>query len=340
MKRNLLTSTLIVIVSYSCLVMAQETKLVPKEVHSPDSWVEGWNPWFSIGGTVNFGHSRSVLGQIDGSSWTLGGSLDTGVEYNHNNHQWNTTLNILEAFSYAPPLSELIKSSDQVQLKTDYYYRIPKAQWTGPFALGQLDTSLFEGEDVRPGDNNVWTVDGKEFHKGHRVKLTESFSPLHLKEVVGWFARPFSRPTIQWQITTGVGAYQVFADGQYALNDKADTPQIELQRLESYQQVGSETGMEVKGVLFKEKFSYKAYGIVMIPFYRSKGLGEEKSAFEMANVDLGVKFSFRLLSWASLDYEFRAVRQPQLLDAFQIQNNLMLTFKYEPIKKKIPQKSK
>jgi len=34
------------------------------------------------------------------------------------------------------------------------------------------------------------------------------------------------------------------------------------------------------------------------------------------------------LSWASLDYSFKAIREPQLLDKWQVQNNLLLSFAY------------
>jgi hypothetical protein len=35
-----------------------------------------------------------------------------------------------------------------------------------------------------------------------------------------------------------------------------------------------------------------------------------------------------LFEWASLDYELKIMRLPQLVDAWQIQNNLLLTFSY------------
>ncbi|MBM4398523.1 MAG: hypothetical protein FJ087_22920 [Deltaproteobacteria bacterium] len=48
----------------------------------------------------------------------------------------------------------------------------------------------------------------------------------------------------------------------------------------------------------------------------------------MTNVELGAKVSFKLVSWASLDYEFRALRVPQVTDEFQLQNMLPLNFSY------------
>ena len=34
----------------------------------------------------------------------------------------------------------------------------------------------------------------------------------------------------------------------------------------------------------------------------------------------------KLVEWASLDDELSAIREPQLIDAFQVRNNLLLTF--------------
>ena len=335
-KVSLLTVMMVVL---SSTVLAQKPKFVPKQVPSTDAFVPGWNPYVTFGGNLNFSHSSSVVGQLDGASWTIGATINSGLEYNHKGHQWITTFDVLEAFTYAPPLSELVKSADQVQFKTVYYYRLPSAQWTGPFALGQLDTTLFEGEDVRPGNDNVWVKNGKIVKKGHRIKLTESFEPLNLKEVIGWFARPYSSKSFQWQFTTGLGAYQVFADGQMALSDDPDTPQIEVVDLKSYTQLGSESGVEFKGILANDKFSYRAYAIAMIPVYNPDN-DTGKSNLHMTNLDMGVKLSFKLLSWASLVYEFRAVRTPQLIDKFQLQNNLVLSFEYTPVKKRLPQDNK
>lgn len=295
--------------------------------------VEGWNPYFTVGGTVNFSHSRKVIGQLDGQSWTLGGMIDTGVDYNHGPHQWLTNLSILDSFTYAPPINEFVKATDDFVFHSEYYYRIPSAKWLGPYADFKLETSIFEGTDVRSDYNNTWVLDGKVIHKGKRFKLTESFQPLTLKEVVGLFARPFSSKAFQWQFTAGFGSYQISEDGQLALNDNSATTAIEVMKLKSYTQAGAEIGTEIKGLVLKDRLTYKAYTNAMFPFVRTGDSGN-RSVVELTNIEIGAKLSVKIFSWASLDYEFKAVRQPQMLDAFQIQNNLLLTFKYTPVKKR------
>ncbi len=303
--------------------------------------VQGWNPYFTIGANVNFGHSRKVVGQLDGQSWTLGWNLNTGVEYNKGPHQWLNNLSILDTFSYAPPINEFVKANDNFIFHSEYYYRIPKVSWLGPYADFKLETSMFEGTDVRQNSNNTW-VDADThaiLHKGKRFKLTESFKPLTLKEVVGLFARPFSSKAFQWQFTAGFGSYQVFADGQYTLKDDSNTPTIELARMKSYVQAGLEAGTEIKGLVLKDRLSYRVYGNTMFPFIHTND-AQSRNVAELTNVELGAKLSIKIFSWASLDYEFKALRQPQLVDAFQIQNNLLLTFSYTAVKKRTAKKQK
>jgi hypothetical protein len=139
----------------------KDVKLNPDKVV-----VQGWNPYFTIGANVNFSHNRKVVGQQDGQAWTVGASINTGVDYNNGSHQWLTNLSILDTFNYAPPINEFVEASDSLALHSEYYYRIPKVSWLGPFIDFKLETSLFEGEDVRSGYDNKWAIDGQIIHKG------------------------------------------------------------------------------------------------------------------------------------------------------------------------------
>ncbi len=324
--------------------MAQEPKYVPEAEEAalappPDM---GFNPWVTIGANVSFGHNRSVVGKADGQNWTLGGSLDTGFDYQVGSHDWRNRLQVLETFTYGPPIDEFVKSADQVTLGSDYYYKIPAVPWLGPFARFLLDTSLFPGEDVQVTYDTQWSKDGRVIRTGKRIQLTDPFLPLTLKEAVGLFARPLSRPVVEWEFRAGFGSVQVFADGQMALTgaltdvDGDGVQEREVQDLHSYVQAGTEVAMTLQGKVVGDRVGYLAFAEAMTPFLRQKRTGDDRGAFRMTNVNLGVQVSFGLTSWASLDYQFRAVRQPQLIEAFQIQNLLLLTFKHSPVAKRTP----
>jgi hypothetical protein len=75
----------------------------------------------------------------------------------------------------------------------------------------------------------------------------------------------------------------------------------------------------------------------MVPFINDLREDDDRSAFELTNMEFGASLSFKVFEWLSIDYVFRAIKQPQLLDEFQIQNNLLLTASYaffKPPKKK------
>ncbi|MEZ4293712.1 MAG: hypothetical protein R3B70_01960 [Polyangiaceae bacterium] len=57
--------------------------------------------------------------------------------------------------------------------------------------------------------------------------------------------------------------------------------------------------------------------------------GGQDDVGQLTNIDLGANINFKLVEWASVTYELKAVRVPQLLpDTFQVRNTLMLTMGY------------
>ena len=65
----------------------------------------------------------------------------------------------------------------------------------------------------------------------------------------------------------------------------------------------------------------------MMPFARSAlAAHDTRSLADLTNVQLDASLSFKLIDWASLDYQVKALRQPQVIDVFQVQNTLLLTF--------------
>ncbi|MBL6975362.1 MAG: hypothetical protein ISR64_06475 [Deltaproteobacteria bacterium] len=352
-KLSIFTATLLAVSLVASTGYAQEGEYMPDQANLPDAKFGnmGLNPWVTIGANVSFGHNYNVVGKQDGQNWTIGASLDTGVDYQKDGHDWRNNILLLETFTYGPPINEWIKSADSLSFKSIYYYKIPNVPWLGPFARFQLETSIFPGADARSDENNQWyKVDDlgnpQILHTGKFFILTNYGFPLTLREAIGLFARPFSKPEVEWEFRAGLGATEVFADGQLALTgtegddsmggDLDGINDIEVRDLSNYVQFGAEAGMSIAGKLYKNKFSYKAWADIMFPLVRTnKAAGATQgNVADLMNVDIGVRLEFKLVSWATLNYEFKAVRQPQLVDGFQIQNLLLLTFKYSPVEKK------
>ncbi len=300
----------------------------------------GWVGTIRLGANLNFTHNQDVVGQETGSAVTLGGNFDGALTYAHRGHDWRNSLSLLEGFTYGPPIKQFMKTTDRLMFETIYYYHPEKLPWLGPFARFVLDTSIFENTDHRATDTPYRFLGETDPGTGkdrmliaRKLHLTESFLPLTLKESIGIFANPIRTEPVEVMIRAGFGSQQVFADGQHAVKGITDDGVIEVQRLHDYVQGGFEAAVTVQGAFYEKKVAYKVYGEVMIPSLRTKEDGDNRSATGLTNVELGALLSFKLVSWASVDYTFKALRQPQMVDEWQLQNMLLLTFSYSYTKK-------
>lgn len=304
---------------------ATEQEFVPK-VEATDR-PEGLATRLSVGANVSLSNNDSVVGQTDGSTFSLGLSFDSAADYNHAKHEWRTTLSLGEGLTRTPILPEFVKSRDALALESIYlYHMIPSF---GPFGRLSLATSLFRGTDVRPGPVTylIARTDGSvDPLLADHLTLTGPFRPLTLKESVGPFYRPFSAERFNLELRAGLGGRQTVADDQLAVGDDADTPEIEVATLEDFQQVGIEGVMAIWGALSEKTVTYRVGIEAMVPIaYSTLPADDTRSSFDLTNIEIGAQLSFKLVEWASLDYELKAIREPQLLDEFQVQNNLLLT---------------
>lgn len=305
---------------------ADLTVLEPK----PEAKPVGWHWRLTLGASISHTNNHNWVGQPTGNTFTFGFKGETAAEYFRRKHEWRSTLGISEAFTRTPLIDEFIKSADAFTLESIYLYHwIP---WAGPFARFQLQTALFSGRDLRPAPvtYNVAELDGTiDTFIASELALTDKFRPFTLKESVGPFAQPIRKPEINVELRLGFGARQTFADDQLAVTDDAATPEIEVTRLQDVHQAGAEFVGQGWGTLEDNRVTYKLTVEAMMPFIKSElPPGDDRGAAELTNVDVIATISFKLVKWASLDYEFKAVRQPQLLDLWQLQSNLLLTFSY------------
>ncbi|HVK69565.1 MAG TPA: hypothetical protein VM694_34140 [Polyangium sp.] len=283
------------------------------------------------GATFSLVDTRDVVGVTpNGSTLTVGLKFDGVATYRRKGHEWRTVLGINEALTKTPALEEPVKSADAFTIESTYLYFV--RPWFGPFARVTLGTPLFRGFDVRPIDTTytiarvAGTVDTVT---SRRLTLTDPFRPLTLKETVGPFARPVSGDRFNLETRIGVGGLQTFADGQLILKDDAATAdRVEVQELRDVLQFGVEGSLEMWGSFSEKKISYKVGVGALIPAWNNDipAAGEsKKNPLQLTNLDIGAAISFKVVEWATLDYELKLVRQPQLTDQWQIRNGMMLT---------------
>jgi hypothetical protein len=312
---------------YSGTVWAQPEILPekkPKEVKKKD----GWGFLLTPGASLSLADNRSVIGQQEGLTVVLGASLASGANFREGAHEWRSTLNITETFTQTPTLDEFVKSTDIFKFESIYLYHA--LDWLGPFAKVNVDTTLLEGFDNRP-EVVTWSIsrlDGTvEERSGFNLRLTDGFSPLNLKETAGVFAKPHESDELNLEARLGFGGLHVFTDGLTVKDDDA-TPEIEVVQLDGFSQAGGVLELAAWGEFYEKKVTYKLTAEFMMPFINDLAEGDDRSAVDLTNMEFTASLSFKLLEWLSIDYVFRAIKQPQLLDEFQIQNNLLLTASY------------
>ena len=293
----------------------------------PPKVPEGWNPRLSLGMTASFGDNRGVVGQADGATLAFGLKFESGLDYRRGGHEWRNTLNLGEGLTRTPTLPVFVKSVDLLSLESIYLYHV--TPWFGPFVRATMLTSMFRGADVRaaPVTYQITRVNGiVDTEVGSRLALSDPFQPMTLKQSVGPFLRPVEREDINVEIRAGLGAQETLAKGQLAGVDDEATPVIEIKELASVNQIGVEAAADIWGTVSDKRVTYRLGVDLMIPLaHTALVAGDTRSSVDLMNVELGGQLSFKLVEWASLDYQVKAIREPQVLDAFQVRNSLLLT---------------
>ncbi len=217
------------------------------------------------------------------------------------------------------------RRSSQLFLESILYYH--HAPHVGPFASFKLETSILQGRNVRAGPID-FSLDGAILSEDVKsVSLTRPFEPLYLREAVGLYWSPVTTKPVTLDIRTGFGAAQTIAEGARRLSDDAATGDVvELTSLEDVVQAGWVLGLDVKGELEDGRVVYAVSAEMMMPLVNDDPA--DRGAVDLMNLDVAAKLGFKMFSWASLDYEFKLFRLPQLVDAWQILSNLLLTFSY------------
>lgn len=309
-------------------------------VAKKDKVPSGWAGYIQLGASGALVTNDSVVGQTDGLTFNFGITTSGGVSYAVGPHDWRTRFSLALGFSKTPVITRrLIKSSDELKLDTAYYLRLKP--WVGPFVRAGIQTQLLSNWNVQAGPVTYRKkrLDGTtDDALAEVLDLSTAFQPLTLKQSIGAFFRPYRKKVFEVEVRLGLGAHEVFADGAFALEDDSKTPEIEVKELKSYNQVGAELGLYLQGSRYKGKLRYEFHAEVLAPLIADQDASDTRDLLELTNFNIGGKLSFKMLSWLSLDYEFKALLQPQLIEDWQVQNTLLLTFSYgyktENMKKK------
>ena len=301
-----------------------------------DGRKQGWIARVSTAGTVNFANNSNVVGQVDGSSFSFGLKFDGTLDYNHEKHEWRNTLGALGAISRTPVINSFVKTSDNLAFDSIYLYHV--VPWFGPFARVSVNTSMFRGTDVRAATSHyvITHLDGSiQKVTGNELALSDPFKPATFKQSVGVFVQPYTSEPFTLELRAGAGGQEVLANDQYSVVPPAapkagmlvDPFEVDVKQLADVNQIGAELALSVWGSFVTKKITYKVNADALTPFVHSAlPAGDTRGAFALTNIQIDGALSFHLVDWASVDYNLKAIRQPQVIDNFQVQNTLLLTF--------------
>lgn len=307
-------------VSGSSLEQEYVADVSDAEAERPD----GWTHTVDLGAAIQLGGSNKVPGQPDGPSVTLALNLGYAGELWRGQSELRLTAGLNESVTRTPVVDDFVKASDVLEAEALYYYHFGSAPWLGPFLRGSGRTSLFAGVDVRP-DEVDYLRDG-EIITADRLQVTDSFAPTYLKQSAGLFARPKDEESLTVDFRLGAGARETFADGSFVVDDDDATDEIEVVALQSYMQAGGEFATDLYGTVDGGEIGYGASFEMMIPFYDS--IDEDLDPVAATNYEIGANFNARLTEWASVTYDLGLLRVPQIVEEWQITNQLMLSFNY------------
>jgi hypothetical protein len=334
MTRIYVKRLVVSMLSLSSLLLAAQ--LLAQEEEGPeyivdkldDSKKDGVDWRIDSGATFDLNDNRNVIGQQDGTAMTFGYKFDAGVDIRGDGHEWRNSITLAAGMGLTPGIDQMVKTRDVHTFETIYLYHV--VDWFGPFARFAAETNAHAGAAVtgEPTTYAISNLDGTtDTRTTRKLQLTDPFRPTRLKESLGLFAQPVARDPISVEFRAGAGAREIFAADQRAVTDNADTPEVEVSELDDVNQLGAEVVFEIWGHFVEKKLNYKLKAEAMTPFLHNElPAGDDRSAFELTNISLLASLSLKVVEWASLDYEFRADREPQLLDDFQIRNHLLVTF--------------
>ncbi len=310
--------------------------LIPLIIFSSLAWaaeepvVMGWTNKANLGANLSFSSSKDVVGQTDGTSETYGLNLKSSFFRNLEHSEWRTDGSLMAATTRTPSVNRFIKSGDELKISTQYTHFWHGNRNLGPYARGEASAPMFKGEDVQSSTKtyNVTRANGTALPSvtGTSYRLTDGFRPLNTKESVGVFWKPVHEEDIKVETRLGAAALQIDADGQFAVKS-SDATTVTVNELGDVNQLGLEAAVAVKGKI-DEKSGYEAGVESLTPFVTNQKSGDNRSAWNLTNVDGYIKLTSKFTSWASFGYDYKVKLQPQLIERAQQIHMIVINVNY------------
>lgn len=306
-----------------------QTNLVVPQIKAEEVKHSGWKFGVDLGATASWSVDDKFVGVADGHYFAAGAKITGTATGVFGPHHWRNTLSVLETFSRTPALDAFLKSADALCLESIYMWYA--GDWWGVFGQLNLDTAIFASDDIRAQPvtyviSNV-TETATVSQTGTSLRLTGMFTPIALRQSAGLFATPFKSDVLTWDVKAGGMARETFARDQLVVSSATAT-QVNVATLSDFYQIGPSLGTGIFGEFMEKKLTYKAGVDLMYVAYRSSQKPLVDTFGNRLNVEATAAIGFRVVEWAGITWDFKALRLPDIKPEFQIQSNMLLTLHY------------
>jgi hypothetical protein len=298
-----------------------------------------WDKSLTVGATGLGVFNRTFVGQPDGLSATVGAFLKGNVTLGYAGHIFENKLSIQEALVVTPsgdtllknPVPLVNKSTDEVIASSEYRFLWQRFPYVGPYVRGQVQTRLLPTFFMR-GDQQAVVFRDRD-GSVRRESITPyqpfffagAFEPTTLSEGAGIHIEPPTfGPWVTYSFKTGVQTSHLLAGNGYVVADDDATEEIELNQLS----IVNSAGATAEAALGGQVFDNVVWGLAAKLYYPILALGgnvDELSLVERTHLDAQATVSFKVTKWLSLDAQARVLREPFILNDWQLQATGLIT---------------
>lgn len=341
LKKTTLTSLVLTSALFGPVARAQTPGEILEDAVPPappeegeEKPAEGWKLTGNLGLTFSFNNASNVVGVDSGTTLAIGGVLGFAANLRSGPHQWENNLLLQHTQTKTPSINGFLKSADNLELKSTYFYRFENPKWFGPFGKANLRTSILSGFTKRPAQVTTTRPDPaggapitRVVPAQTRIDLTGAFEPLLIKEAVGAFAHPIETDEFTLRGRLGIGGQHIINSGGVLVKDDAGTPELELVPLGEANELGSVLELDLKGQVVKDVLSWGLETETFLALVTS--LEGDLEFVDRINIDVNGKLSLKLNDWLSFDYALLVRRVPVVTLDVQVQNTVIANITYE-----------
>ncbi|MFO7735778.1 MAG: hypothetical protein R6W70_06130 [bacterium] len=300
-----------------------EKENLNKEIEKPEiknNRPEGWSGLYEIRSSFNLNDSRNVVGSQSGTAVSMGFSFMTKGIYLKNSHKLRLEFSTQQSFLRSSQFERFVKSNDKITMSSTYFYSIGKS-W-GVFASNRAETTLIKSNHHSTVEKDYVFPNGSVVRKDS-VKLAEPFLPLKIIESAGAFYKLYDKKYLSSEILAGPAGKHIFGKGGYTVSEENDSEVI-LTNIGTHHQMGALVALRAGGEFKAETdIFYKLSTEVFFPFVTNDN--DEKKSHELISYDFSGEINLKIFSWMSLGYTFSVLKEPQIIDKWQAQNNIMIS---------------